>query len=81
MPAGNLEKGKVYSSAIILGGFTSEDKNGNGFFNEHADRLIAGMQLKETGKVSHLFMSGGNAELQPDQFTESAWVKKSIEAV
>ncbi|MGZ3767814.1 MAG: YdcF family protein [Mucilaginibacter sp.] len=72
---GELKKGKVYSAAIILGGFTSEDKNGKGFFNKHADRLIQGMRLKTIGKVSHIFMSGGNADIQPDQFTESAWVK------
>jgi len=78
MAPGTFEKGKVYSSAIILGGFTSEDKDGKGFFNEHADRLIEGMRLKTTGKVSHIFMSGGNSELQPDKFTESGYVKSVL---
>ena len=73
-----LEKGKVYSAAIILGGFTSEDKNGKGFFNEHSDRLIAGMRLKTTGQVARIMMSGGNNDLNPDKFTEAGWVKKTL---
>ena len=73
-----LPNGKVYSAAIILGGFTDEDNNGNGYFNEHADRLIEGMRLKATGKVSHIMMSGGNNAIDADSFTESGYVKKML---
>ncbi|HTI57831.1 YdcF family protein [Mucilaginibacter sp.] len=73
-----LEKGKVYSAAIILGGFTSEDNKGKGFFNERSDRLIEGMHLMATGRVSHIMMSGGNRDAPAAQFTEGAWVYKTL---
>jgi uncharacterized SAM-binding protein YcdF (DUF218 family) len=73
-----LNKGKVYSAAIILGGFSSEDKNGCGFFNENADRFIQGLKLKTTGQVSHIMISGGNGNLQHDHFTEGGWVKGEL---
>jgi len=73
-----LVKGKVYSAAIILGGFTDEDMNRNGFFNEHSDRLIEGIRLKATGRVSHIMMSGGNNAFDADQFTEGGYVKKVL---
>src|ERR1700742_2802929 len=57
---GTLEKGKIYSAAIVLGGFSGEDKNGNGVFNEQSDRFIEGIRLKETGQVSHILISSGN---------------------
>ncbi len=78
MPPAPLAKGKIYSAAIILGGFTNEDNSGDGFFNEHSDRLIEGMRLKTTGKVSHIVMSGGNNAFNADQFTESGYVKKVL---
>ncbi len=78
VPPAPLDKGKVYGAAIILGGFTDEDINGEGFFNAHSDRLIEGMRLKATNKVSHIVMSGGNNAFNPDQFTESGYVKKVL---
>src|ERR1700761_3102958 len=33
---------KKYSCAIVLGGFTSFDKHGDGYFNAAADRFIVG---------------------------------------
>ena len=38
-----LAKGKVYSAVIVLGGFSGEDRNGNGFFNEQATRFVKGL--------------------------------------
>jgi uncharacterized SAM-binding protein YcdF (DUF218 family) len=73
-----LTKGKVYSAAIILGGFTEEGKDGDGYFNAHSDRLIEGIRLKTTGKVSHIMMSGGNNAFDADQFTEAGYVKKVL---
>ncbi|MFI5161828.1 MAG: YdcF family protein [Sphingobacteriales bacterium] len=69
---------KVYSAAIILGGFTSESANGDGYFNAHSDRLIEGLRLKTTGRVTHIMMSGGNNAIDADQFTESGYVKKVL---
>ncbi len=73
-----LDKHKVYSAAIVLGGFSGNDKNGNGVFNEQADRFIQGLKLKEENKVSHILVSSGNGNLQPDDFKEAAWVEKVL---
>ena len=74
----SLEKGKVYSAAIVLGGFSSEDRNGHGFFNERADRLIETMRLKSMGKVAYIMVSGGNANPGPDGFTEAGYVRQVL---
>jgi uncharacterized SAM-binding protein YcdF (DUF218 family) len=71
----SLSKGKVYSAAIVLGGFSGEDKNGDGVFNGYADRFIQGVRLKEEGKVSHILVSSGNGNLQQSNFKEAAWAK------
>ena len=75
---GPLPKGKVYSAAIILGGFTNEDFTRHGFFTDHSDRLIEAMYLKSSGRVSHIMMSGGNSDPGGDGFTEAGWVKKTL---
>ncbi len=72
---GPLNKGKTYSAAIVLGGFSGEDKNGKGIFNEESDRFIEGVRLKETGRVSHILVSSGNGNLQQSNFKEAAWAK------
>jgi uncharacterized SAM-binding protein YcdF (DUF218 family) len=72
-----LEKGKVYSAAIVLGGFTSESRYGTGFFNDHADRLVEAVTLKSTGKVATILVSGGNE--QPNGgFTEAGYVHRAL---
>ena len=74
-----LKQTGSYSCGIILGGFSSSDAKGNGRFNGSADRFIQGLKLLSTGKVSHLLISGGNGNLIPDAFKESAWVKTQLE--
>jgi uncharacterized SAM-binding protein YcdF (DUF218 family) len=73
-----LDKGRLYSAAIVLGGFSGDDKNGNGVFNEQADRFIQGVKLKEENKVSHILVSSGNGNLEADDFKEAAWVQKVL---
>lgn len=72
-----LEKGKVYSTAIVLGGFTNETRYGTGFFNDHTDRLVEAMRLKSTGKVASILMSGGN-ERPNDGFVEADYVHQVL---
>jgi uncharacterized SAM-binding protein YcdF (DUF218 family) len=72
---GQLNKGRTYSTAIVLGGFAGEDKNGNGVFNENANRFIEGVRLKESGKASHILVSSGNGNLQQSSFREAAWTQ------
>lgn len=74
----NFDADKVYSCAILLGGFSSEGEDGAGFFNGSADRFIQGVQLKSTGKVSHLLITGGNSRIRPSGFRESVWVKDQL---
>ena len=73
-----LKNTKPYSCAIVLGGFSSEDSNGNGFFNGAADRFIEGVKLLNTGKVSHILISSGNGNLFHDRFREANWVKTQL---
>jgi uncharacterized SAM-binding protein YcdF (DUF218 family) len=73
-----LKKSGPYSCVIVLGGFSSEGKNGKGFFNSAADRFIQGVRLLTTGKASHILISGGNGNLIPDKFEESDWVKTQL---
>ncbi len=63
-----------YSAAIILGGYSSEDANQDGYFNVAADRFIEAIKLKTEGKVTHLLISGGSGKLYPTDFRESDWV-------
>lgn len=71
---------KTYSCAIVLGGFVSEDSQGNGFFNSSSDRFIQGLRLHATRQASHLLITGGNASLIPDRFTEGGWVANELKA-
>jgi uncharacterized SAM-binding protein YcdF (DUF218 family) len=78
IPGGEIETNKIYSCAIVLGGFSSEDENGKGFFNSSSDRFIQALKLQTTGKVSHLLITGGNSEIIPGKFKESLWVKDQL---
>lgn len=75
---GDLEKNKVYSCAIILGGFSSGDDSGNGYFNGSADRFIQGLKLKNNRTVTNLLVVGGNSQIIPGLFNESIWVKQQL---
>ncbi len=68
-----------YSCAIVLGGFSGEDGNGNGFFNDKSDRFIQGLKLFTTGTVSHILISSGNGNLLHDKFAEADWVKTQLQ--
>ena len=63
-----------YSSAIVLGGFGSEDADKNGYFNTSADRFLQAIKLKTEGRVSHILISGGSGKLIPTAFREGDWV-------
>lgn len=78
VPSTPLQKGKVYSVAVVLGGFSGEDKNGGGYFNSSADRFLQGIKLKLTGRVSHVMITSGNGSLSPDGFSEGTWAKGQL---
>jgi uncharacterized SAM-binding protein YcdF (DUF218 family) len=73
-----LEKGKVYSGAIVLGGFAGDDSEGNGRFGPAADRFIQGVLLQKTGRIKYILISGGNGNLNPDGFREADWAKSKL---
>ncbi|WP_342646066.1 YdcF family protein [Mucilaginibacter sp. CSA2-8R] len=77
-PAAPLKSGTVYSCAIILGGFGSEKQDSSGYFNSASDRFIQGLKLKATNKASHLLITGGNASINPDGFSEGRWVQSQL---
>lgn len=72
---GKLDKSKTYSTAIVLGGFSGEDKHGKGYFNECSDRFIEALRLKASGQVSHILISSGSGSLDPDGFSEGEFVR------
>jgi uncharacterized SAM-binding protein YcdF (DUF218 family) len=78
VPAYQLKNGESYSCAIVLGGFSGDDFNGNGHFTFAADRFIQGVKLFEMGKVSHVLISSGNGNLFPGGFKEADWVKTQL---
>jgi len=70
---------KVYSCAIVLGGFSGPDKNNNGYFNGSADRFIQGIRMLTTGRAKRILITGGNGSLFPGQFSEGNWVKTQLD--
>lgn len=73
-----LEKDRLYSAVIVLGGFSGEDKDGNGVFNSYSDRFIQGLELKKQNKASHILISSGNGNLQASSFREATWAKGEL---
>lgn len=69
----------TYSAVIILGGFSSGDKGGRGYFNGDAARFIEGIKLFARGKVHKIMITGGNGNPMPYAFSEAKWVKTQLE--
>jgi uncharacterized SAM-binding protein YcdF (DUF218 family) len=69
----------TYSAVIILGGFSSGDKGGRGYFNENSARFIEGIKLYASGRVQKIMVTGGNGNPMPDAFSEAKWVKTQLE--
>ena len=77
-PRVKLPPGRKYSCAIVLGGFTQEGAGGSGYFNAAADRLIEGIELKNTGRAANILITSGDGSLNPDGFSEAVWVKGEL---
>jgi len=72
---------KVYSCAIILGGFSSEGSDGKGYFNGASDRFIQGLLVLKTARAKHILITGGNSELIQGKFKEGNWVKSQLDSL
>jgi uncharacterized SAM-binding protein YcdF (DUF218 family) len=61
-----LQNEVLYEAGIVLGGSTSFDKYGRGYFNASSDRFIEICILYKTKKIKKIIISGGsNAVNQP----------------
>jgi uncharacterized SAM-binding protein YcdF (DUF218 family) len=78
VPPDSLKNVTPYSCVIVLGGFSSSDGQGGGFFNNASDRFIQGIKLMATKKASHILISSGNGNLFPGGFKEANWVKTQL---
>lgn len=78
IPATNLKSLPNESCEIILGGFSSEDRNQQGYFNSSSDRILEGLLLKSSGHANKILITGGNSSLLPSGFREADWVKGQL---
>jgi uncharacterized SAM-binding protein YcdF (DUF218 family) len=81
VPPQHLPDSGKYSCAILLGGFAGEDYKEGGYFTGGADRFIQSVKLKVEGKVSHILMSGGSANLIDTKFREADFVISQLKAL
>lgn len=72
---------RVYSCAIILGGFASPLANDSGYFNMTSDRFIQTLKLYQTGRVSHIMIAGGNSKRKNKAFDEGAFTRQQFMAM
>ena len=69
---------KKYSAVIVLGGFVSEGENGKGYFNGASERFSTATKLLADGTAGHLLFTGGNADINPDGFSEAQFVGQQL---
>jgi uncharacterized SAM-binding protein YcdF (DUF218 family) len=67
-----------YSAVIVLGGFVSEGQNGQGYFNGASERFSTATKLLADGTARHLLFTGGNADINPDNFSEAQFVGRQL---
>lgn len=70
---------KQYSCVIVLGGFSSGESKGKGYFSFSADRFIQGIKLLHKKKASHILITGGTGSLLPDDYREAEWANKQLQ--
>jgi uncharacterized SAM-binding protein YcdF (DUF218 family) len=77
-----MDADTTYSCGILLGGFGSPDeKENSGYFNSGADRFIQALKLYKTGKIQHIFISGGNGKAEVKTFNEGEWAMNELKAM
>jgi uncharacterized SAM-binding protein YcdF (DUF218 family) len=80
-PVQQLPAGSTYNCAILMGGFSAEDKDENGYFTGSSDRFIQAVILKQSGKVSHILMTGGNPSLRSTKYREADFTLTQLRAI
>ena len=78
----NIAGDSAYSCGILLGGYCGVDMfTGDGYFNYSADRFIQAARLYKTGKIRHIFISGGNGKTENGRFRVGEWTKGELKAM
>jgi uncharacterized SAM-binding protein YcdF (DUF218 family) len=67
-----------YSAGIVLGGFTSFDKYGGGFFGGSADRFIQTERLYRQHTIQKIIISGGTGTLDQSRPREASFVRNEF---
>jgi uncharacterized SAM-binding protein YcdF (DUF218 family) len=75
-----LPAGKTYDAAILLGGISMMDKNGDGYFEKEADRFIQATRLYKTGTVKNIAMAGGSPSMFKTQRPEADFIVEELTA-
>lgn len=70
--------GKQYQVGIILGGLTSFDRSGNGYFNEASDRFIQTLKLYNQGIIKKIVVTGGSGLLLGKEPVEGNVLKEEF---
>ena len=78
IPPAKIESEKEYSCAILLGGYTGTDDNGNPYFSSSSQRFATALQLYRQGVVEHILLTGGSGSLLKSSFNEADWVKDQL---
>jgi uncharacterized SAM-binding protein YcdF (DUF218 family) len=71
--------GKKYSCVIVLGGFSSGESKGKGYFSFSADRFIQGVKSLNRKQASHILITGGTGSLLSDEYKEAEWANKQLQ--
>ncbi len=67
----------IYEAGIVVGGFSSFDKKGNGYFSNAADRFVQVTKLYRQGTIKNIVVSGGS--LWGDKPAEASFVKQQLQ--
>jgi uncharacterized SAM-binding protein YcdF (DUF218 family) len=73
-----LPQGKNYSAAILLGGMSMMDRQGNVYFTDNGDRFIQATRLYHSGVVQYVAVAGGSANLFKKTIPESYKIREEL---
>lgn len=71
-------RGKQYAGGIILGGLTSFDKNGTGYFNEAGDRFIQTLKLYNQHIIQKIIVTGGSGIIIGNEPVEGNFLQQEF---
>lgn len=69
---------KPYNAGVVLGGFSSFDKTGNGFLNSSSDRFISTANLYHQNLIKKIIVSGGDGSIEQDRPKEAVFATQKF---